>query len=61
MKRHRSPYTRTMKPLLSEARAVLPDQLAGLAELGGRAVYATDGTYQRESAHYGWRTPQPGW
>ena len=47
-------------PLLAEARAVLPDRLAGFPELGGRPVYATDGTYQKESAHYGRRTPSQG-
>ena len=40
-----------LPPLLAEARSVLPDRLAGFAELGGRPVYATDGTYQKESAH----------
>jgi Transposase DDE domain len=49
-----------LSPLLAEARAVLPDRLAGFAELGGRPVYATDGTYQKESAHYGRRTPSQG-
>ena len=49
-----------LSPLLAAARAVLPDRLAGFAELGGRPVYATDGTYQKESAHYGRRTPSQG-
>jgi hypothetical protein len=49
-----------LSPLLAEARSVLPDRLAGFAELGGRPVYATDGTYQKESAHYGRRTPSEG-
>ncbi len=49
-----------MAPLLTEARAVLPDRLAGFAELKGRPVYATDGTYQKESAHFGRRTPGQG-
>jgi hypothetical protein len=49
-----------VSPLLSEARAVLPDRLAGFPELGGRPVYATDGTYQKVSAHYGRRTPSEG-
>ncbi len=47
-------------PLLSEARTVLPDRLAGFTELGGRPVYATDGTYQEESAHYHRCTPSQG-
>ncbi len=46
--------------LLAEARSVLPDRLAGFAELGVRPVYATDGTYQKESAHYGRCTPSQG-
>jgi len=49
-----------LPPLLAEARSLLPDRLAGFAELGGRAVYATDGTYQMESAHYRRRTPSQG-
>ena len=49
-----------LTPLLREAQAVLPDRLAGFAELQGRPVYATDGTYQRESAHYGRCTPSQG-
>lgn len=47
-------------PLLAEARAVLPDRLAGFSALAGRPVYATDGTYQKESAHYGRCTPRQG-
>lgn len=47
-------------PLYAEARAVLPDRLAGFPELGARPVYAMDGTYQRESAHYGRCTPRQG-
>ena len=47
-------------PLCAEARAVLPDRLAGFPELGARPVYAMDGTYQRESAHYGRCTPRQG-
>ena len=46
-----------MAPLLSEARAVLPDRLAQFPALQGRSVYAMDGTYQSESAHYGRCTP----
>ncbi len=40
-----------LPPLLSEARAVLPDRLAEFAALEGRPVYAMDGTYHTESAH----------
>ena len=46
--------------LLAEARATLPDRLAEFTALGGRPVYAMDGTYQTESAHYGRRTPKQG-
>ncbi|WP_200348862.1 hypothetical protein [Halochromatium glycolicum] len=46
--------------LYAEARAVLPDRLTGLPELGARPVYAMDGTYQQESAHYGRCTPRQG-
>ena len=50
----------TVPHLLAEARASLPDRLAGFSDLGGRPVYATDGTYQSEGAHYGRRTPSEG-
>jgi hypothetical protein len=59
-RRRRAVLEAVLAPLLSEARAVLPDRLAGFAELAGRPVYATDGTYQRESAHFGRRTPSEG-
>lgn len=45
---------------MSEARAVLPDRLAEFAALAGRPVYATDGTYQSESARYRQCTPSDG-
>ena len=58
--RRRAVLEAVLARLLSEARSVLPDRLAGFAELAGRPVYATDGTYQSESAHYGRRTPGEG-
>jgi hypothetical protein len=58
--RRRAILEAVLAPLLTEARAVLPDRLAGFAELVGRPVYATDGTYQSESAHYGRCTPGQG-
>lgn len=42
------------------ARAQLPDRLAAFAELGKRPIYAVDGTYQKESAHFRRRTPKQG-
>ena len=59
-RRRRIVLEAVLAPLLAEARAVLPDRLAGFPELAGREVYATDGTYQRESARYGRRTPRQG-
>ena len=59
-RRRRAVLEALLAPLLSEARAVLPDRLARFPALAGRPVYATDGTYQRESAHYGRRTPSQG-
>jgi hypothetical protein len=59
-KRRRSVLEAITGPLLEQARAVLPDRLAGFVELDGRPVYATDGTYQRESAHYVRCTPRQG-
>jgi len=49
-----------MAPLRAEAQALLPDRLATLPGLGARPVYAMDGTYQKESAHYRRRTPRQG-
>jgi hypothetical protein len=59
-RRRRIVLEAVLAPLLAEARAVLPDRLAQFPELEGREVYATDGTYQRESAHYGRCTPRQG-
>ncbi len=58
--RRRDVLAAAMPALLAEAREVLPDRLAGLPELGARPVYAMDGTYQQESAHYGRCTPRQG-
>lgn len=58
--RRRAVVAETIPALLAEARAVLPDRLAGFPELGVRPVYAMDGTYQKESAHYRRRTPRQG-
>lgn len=46
--------------LARNAGDVLPDRLARIPGLGNRPVRAIDGTYQRESAHYGRRTPKEG-
>ena len=59
-RRRRGVLEALMAPLLAEARVVLADRLAGFAELAGRPVYAMDGTYQHESAHYGRCTPRQG-
>ncbi|WP_313950210.1 transposase [Accumulibacter sp.] len=58
--RRRAVLQAAMPPLLTEARALLPDRLAQFPTLKGRPVYAMDGTYQRESAHYGRCTPRQG-
>jgi hypothetical protein len=59
-RRRRAVLQAAMAPLLTEARAVLPDRLAQFPALQGRPVYAMDGTYQSESAHYGRCTPRQG-
>ncbi len=59
-KRRRGVVAETIPGLLAEARAVLPDRLAGFPELGARPVYAMDATYQKESTHYRRRTPRQG-
>ena len=46
--------------LLRIARARLPDRLKGFSSLTGRAVYAVDGSYQKESAHFRRRSPKDG-
>ena len=38
----------------------LPDRLAKLTDLGSRAVFAIDGSYQKESAHFNRVTPKNG-
>lgn len=46
--------------LVNIARAQLPDRLAAFAELGKRPIYAVDGSYQKESAHFPRHTPKQG-
>ena len=60
-RRRRAVLEALLSALLREARAVLPDRLARFPELGGRPVYASDGTYQCESAHFVRLYAQPGW
>lgn len=47
-------------PLLKLAARVLPDRLGQFPDLGERSVYAIDGTYQKESAHFNKCTPKQG-
>jgi hypothetical protein len=58
--RRRDVLEAALPRLLAEAQEVLPDRLAGLPELGVRPVHAMDGTYQKESAHFGRCTPRQG-
>ena len=46
--------------LIMRAKKSLPDRLSEIPGLSGRAVYAVDGTYQQESAHYQRCTPKQG-
>lgn len=46
--------------LREQAQDVLPNRLAKIPGVGERAVFAIDGTYQRESAHFRRRTPRQG-
>ena len=46
--------------LVAEARSQLPDRFAAYAELGDRALYAIDATYQDESSHYHASYPHDG-
>lgn len=42
------------------AKAKLPDRLKNIPEIGSRNIYAVDGSYQEESAHYARVTPKDG-
>lgn len=58
---HRRQVLRDLRdPLLIQATRVLPDRLANLPGLDQRSVYAIDGTYQKESAHFRKQTPKNG-
>lgn len=46
--------------LAEQARGQLPDRLAQFDEIEGRPVYAADGSYQKESAHFRRCTPKHG-
>lgn len=46
--------------LVNIAQRRLPDRLANFADLSGRPVYAVDGSYQHESAHYRRAKPSEG-
>lgn len=46
--------------LVTLARVALPDRLAKIDELQGRPVYAMDGGYQSESAHFKGQRPKHG-
>ena len=58
---HRCKVLRDLRdPLLTLAGKVLPDRLAELPGLDQRPVFAMDGTYQKESAHFRKCTPKQG-
>ena len=44
--------------LIEHAKTALPDRLKAIEELGQRPVYAADGSYFKESAHYKKKTPK---
>lgn len=50
----------SVRSLAGQARAHLPDRLADIPGLGDRAIYAVDGSYQHESAHYRRCAPKHG-
>ncbi|MBU1962840.1 MAG: transposase [Gammaproteobacteria bacterium] len=56
----RAVLSNLLPALMRSARDALPDRLAKIPGLGDRPVRAIDGTYQRESAHYGRCTPKEG-
>ncbi len=46
--------------LVTHARSVLPDRLAGVEGIGQRPIIAIDATYQTESSHYNRVLPKEG-
>lgn len=50
----------SVKLLAKQAQALLPDRLADIPGLDDRAIYAVDGSYQHESAHYRRSAPKHG-
>lgn len=50
----------TVNALVEIAGNRLPDRLANIKGLGSRAVFAIDGSYQKESAHFNRLTPKNG-
>lgn len=50
----------TLNALVKIAVKKLPDRLAKLTDLGSRSVFAIDGSYQKESAHYNREAPKDG-
>ena len=49
-----------VKALADIARKRLPDRFEKISELGSRPIFAVDGSYQKESAHYPRSTPKDG-
>lgn len=49
-----------VKALADIARKSLPDRFEKIPELGNRPIFAVDGSYQKESAHYQRSTPKEG-
>jgi hypothetical protein len=58
--RRRAVLQTVTEALLRTVRATLPDRLADLPGLGPRMVFALDGTYEKESAHFRPWTPRQG-
>lgn len=51
---------KAVSELVEQTKSILPDRLAKIEGIGSRAIYAVDGTYQKESAHYQRQTPKDG-
>ena len=49
-----------VRELTKIAGVLLPDRLSKVEGVGARKIYAADGSYQKESAHYGRKTPRDG-
>lgn len=51
---------KVVSELVVQAGSILPDRLKKIEGIGSRSIYAVDGSYQKESAHFQRQTPKEG-